>query len=209
MTADYAGFACTVDLKRIQIEGLPKEKLKYIGLLADKIVEANSEFLAPPLDAEVQLDRNKAEKFWKVMKQVRNKSPTEHETLHLYVIGRLQQPRKWKTTTSIAPYNASERCCLCLEDETETIKHAYIECHVSRRLRVAIGMNSWNYRDLSIAGTLMADEPDGMLLSLNARLVHIIHKLIMKRRLGKSPPSIITDKQIEDLALLGLGSYHN
>ena len=206
---DYTGFACTVDLKRFQIEGLPKEKFKYIGLLAGKIVEANSEYYGPAWDVDQVLSRKKAEKFWKVMKQVRNKSPTEHETLHLYVIGRLQEPWKWKKTTFAAPYNTSERCCLCLEDKTETILHAYIECHVSRRLRIALGLHSFNYRDLTIAGTLMADEPDGMLLILNARLIHILHKLIMKRRLGKSPPSIITDKQIEDLALLGIGSYHN
>lgn len=208
LKAGHADFSCEVDLGVFSMRGLDRKKapVAQVGKLTKAVVQKRATMYRVPGYNEKELGWKESREFWKKMKSVRFSEPDEAESLHLLVLGRLQRPHKWGNWNGNAPNNASTYCCLCLEPLAETIQHLFVECHVSLTLRGELGVAG---DGVSVAGSIMGDEPDYERLCLLAKYVHIIYKLTLRRRFGKSPlASAISEEQIEQIVQYGLHNFH-
>jgi hypothetical protein len=198
-------FDCEVDRSAFFVRGLEKEKVQSIGHLARKIIAQRDGILKPPWLEGVRWNERAGADFWRKLKSVRFLQPVEADTLHLYILGRLQRPVKWKLNAETHPNNQSDTCCMCLDGYKETLQHLFIECHVASlfmsELQVEVDAQSQE-------GLLRAHDPDFEHLTQVAKHVHYIYKLMMWRRLGKLPPRELYSSDIDKIVAFGLDSYH-
>lgn len=185
-------FASSPPLEAFYIEGDPQSTSNDVRKARKQIELVESPPIIPSWSLNIIRRRDAWSAWWLALSRVRSRLPEEEQSLHLYALDRLSNPRSWirpGRPDARWPHNTTRSCILCLQDLDESWNHVFLRCRVARAL--------WQYfsppqafpRDPS--QLLSIDDPSPLHLAYSACYIHVLYKLLRKRRLSNIQPEPI------------------